>query len=104
VLFESIYADPEAVVKSFKCTDKYPVYVLRFRMKAANRTLYTLEPVVAEPPPPRAGSTVGRSPLTERKLGGGSSNIIRSQDGRLSPPVEKVPKVGPLLLFITVVI
>jgi hypothetical protein len=80
-------------VKAFKKTDKYPVYVLRFRMKGgggkgrnANNEVFTLEPFLEA----RIGGlspAVGRSPLMQRQQGG------HDQDGRLSPPVDIIPKV-----------
>ena len=94
VLTEPLHADPEAVVKAFKSGDKYPVYVLRFRMKGGrgagagrgSKAAFTLEPVREAP---RVGSLAGRSPLTERRHVTGREESQRD----LSPPVEKIAKV-----------
>ena len=92
---------PEAVVKDFKSGDKYPVYVLRFRMKGGrgagagrgSKAAFTLEPVVREAP--RVGSLAGRSPLTEKRHVTGREESQRD----LSPPVEKIAKVPRLAVL-----
>ena len=77
ILTESPHTVPETAVKAYKPADKYPVYVLRFRMKDTRRTgaggrkssaNYTLEPVrTAKASRPPKAAAEGRSPLTERR-------------------------------------
>ncbi len=104
MLYEPVHADPQATVKAFKRADKYPVYVLRFRMKAVRRaggigrTSFTLEPAVAEPTRKTAlsSSTTCRSPLAERR-GYDKTSGDHNLDGRLSPPIDIIPKVPALI-------
>jgi hypothetical protein len=93
VLPTPIHADPRASVKAFKSSgDKYPVYVLRFRMKGLGAAAggkhrannFVLEPFLsaaaARSGPPKS------SPLRERRR-------QEEESTRISPARELIPKV-----------